>query len=137
MIINYTYPTPQLKRQIKQSVGSSFSIVERLKMGGIGTSKLQMIEASDEIYQLVSHKTDTIYCYIECREKGIVLGFHSTLKVYLWLIPYLFLSIELGSNTVNIESEGNETKLKPPFNGNLELAFFDKLQRLKSNYLEL
>jgi hypothetical protein len=135
MIINYTYPNPKLKNQIKKSVGSSFGFIERFKMGGIGTSKLQMVEASDEIYKLVSHKTDTIYCYIECRNDGIVVGFHSTLKVYLWLIPYLFLEIELEDKFVIIRNEINEIKLKVPFNGKLENSYFNKIDQLKLNHL--
>lgn len=136
MIINITYPSARIKREIASVVGPSFSFIERIKMGGIGTAKLQIMEATDEIHKLLSHTRDAKYCHLECRKMGLVVGFQSVMKIYVWLIPYHQLSIYNNSGELTVYGKSNSIKLSAPFNGSVDKKFIRKVLALKSTYLE-
>lgn len=121
---------------MSQVVGPGFSFMDRLKMGGIGTSKLQIVEATDEIHKLLHHTQDANYCYLECRPKGLIVGFNSSLKVFVWLIPYYALSVYNNSGQLTIYGPKNSIKLIAPFNGSIDKKFIKKILSIKAQYLE-
>lgn len=133
MILNITYPTPKDKRSMAQIVGPAYSFLERIKMGGIGTSKLVIIEATDEIHSLLTVTGDTTYCHLECRKLGLVIGFQTTMKIYVWLIPYRQLSVYYNSGQMTIYGPKNSIKVKAPFNGTIDKKFVRKILTLKSS----
>jgi len=132
MILNITYPTPQQKRDTEKVVGPSYSFMERIKMGGIGTSKLVIMEATDEIHKLLTLTSDTTYCHLECRKAGLVVGFQTTMRIYTWLIPYRQLSVYYNSGQMTVYGPKNSIKVKAPFNGTIDKKFVRKLLALKS-----
>jgi len=119
MIVNITYPSKQITKEIDDVVGVSYTFFERIRMGGIGTAKLQIVEATEEIHKLLSNSLETKYCHLECRRKGLIVGFRSVMKIFVWLIPYHQLS-----------------KLNAPFNGQINKKFIRKVLALKAEYLE-
>ena len=136
MILNITYPTYQTKTEIEKAVGSSFSIWERFRMGGIGSRKMIISEASESISNLLKVNTDTKYCNIEIRRSGLIIGFQSTLRIYAWLIPFYQLHMFHNGSQLNIYSLQDHIKLKPAFNGDIDKKFILKILENKTNFLQ-
>ena len=131
MIINITYPDKRIKREIAKVVGPSFGLIERIKMKGIGCSKLQIVEASPDIQQIISANRDTAYCNLELRKKGLVLGFNSTGRIYAWCIGYHQLNIYCNGGKLSLFGPKHSLKAIPPFNGSLDKSFIRKVLRMK------
>ncbi|WP_299246768.1 hypothetical protein [uncultured Aquimarina sp.] len=96
MLVNNTYRDPELKKILDEQVGKPFSIRERIKLGGIGSPKLNITEASIEINNLLILDNNLNSCNIELRPKGILIGFGVRLETYLLVIPFYKLTIYKG-----------------------------------------
>jgi len=98
MLLNVSYNRPKIKQQIDDSVGKSFSIVERIKLGGIGSGKLVINSASQQIHNLLILDSYTNVCSMEIRPQGVILNFRSILETYALVIPYHKLHIYKGES---------------------------------------
>lgn len=98
MLLNISYNRPQIKNQIDSNIGRSFSLVDRLKMGGIGSGKLVIDTTSQQIYNLLILDSYRNVCSIEMRPEGILLSFRSLLETYALVIPYRKLHIYKGKS---------------------------------------
>ncbi|MEH6406142.1 MAG: hypothetical protein V7767_02590 [Leeuwenhoekiella sp.] len=96
MLLNVSYNNPKIKAQINEEVGQPFTLRERIKMGGIGSSKLFITATSVEINNLLILDNYVNTCNIEMRPKGIIIGFRSLLESYGLIIPYYKLSLYIG-----------------------------------------
>lgn len=132
MIINITYPSHKTDKMIRDISGESFSLIERWRMRGIGSGKLQIEDSSPDIKQIISANKDTAYCNIELRKKGIVLGFNTVGRIYAWCIPYYRLNVYYNGGILSVHGPENMIKASPPFNGRLSMDFLKKVLRLKS-----
>lgn len=132
MLVNITYPDRKTDLQIKNIVGTAFSFIERIKMKGVGCAKLQIKEAAPEIAKLISANSDTAYCNIELRKKGIVVGFNSTGRIYAWCIPYYHLNIYYNSGLLTVFGSNSFIKAQAPFNGTIDKKFIRKILKLKA-----
>jgi len=135
MVINITYSDFETKATIEKLVGPPYSFIERIKMGGIGTSKLLILEATHEIHKLLCITHDSTYCHLECRKSGLIVGFQTKLKIYAWAIPYHHLTIYNNSGQLVIYGPKNSIKVKAPFNGSVDKKFIKKILRIKAEYL--
>ena len=98
MLLNVSYNDPKIKKQINSEVGAPFSLRERWKLGGIGSSKLKITHASIDIHNLLVLDNNNNSCNIELRPKGIIVRFRSLLETYGLIIPYFkfsFLTLKL------------------------------------------
>lgn len=98
MLLNVSYNRPKIKNQINESVGEAFSLVDRVKMGGIGSGKLIINSSSKQIYNLLILDSYRNVCSIEMRPKGIILSFRSLLETYALIIPFYKLKIYKGKS---------------------------------------
>ena len=96
MLLNVSYNDPKIKKQIDSEVGAPFSLRERWKLGGIGSSKLNITHASIDIHNLLVLDNNNCSCNIELRPKGIIVRFRSLLETYGLIIPYYKLKIYKG-----------------------------------------
>lgn len=136
MIINISYPNAKSRQAILDVSGSAFSFWERVQLKGIGSGKLQIKESSEEIAKIIRNNRDTVYCNIELRTEGLVLGFNSSGRIYAWCIPYYQLSIYYNSGILSIHGPNNFVKAQPPFNGKINMKFVKKVLKLKSSNLD-
>lgn len=134
MIVNVTYPDKKTEKIIKDISGDSYSFIERWKMKGIGSGKLQIYECSPEISSIIRSNRDAAYCNIELRKNGIALGFNSVGRIYVWCVPYYQLNIYYNGGTLSVHGPSNSLKAKPPFNGKLSMDFLKKVLRLKAEF---
>ena len=98
--MNVSYSDKKITKKIDAEVGKPFPLKERWKIGGIGSPKLKIVEASMEIRNLLILDNNVDYCNIEMRPKGIIVGFRSLLESYALIIPYYKLTIYKGNLTV-------------------------------------
>lgn len=96
MLLNISHNDPEIKHKINEAVGKPFSLIERLKLNGIGSSKLTIKTANVQIYNILQLDTSRNTCNIELRPKGIIIGFQKRLEVYALVIPYYKLNLYKG-----------------------------------------
>lgn len=94
MIRNISYNNRIIKAEIDAAVGPAFGWMQRIKMGGIGSGRMQIIESSQALWELLSYQRTTKYCYIELRPNGIIVHFRSILESMGWVVPFRHLNIE-------------------------------------------
>lgn len=115
-------------------VGKTLSVFERLKMGGNGSQRYVMVDASHELEELANLDNKTNFCNVELREKGIILRFRSRLETYAWVVPYHLLSIFKNDSHFSVFAGAEFVKLKPAHNAPLNHKFLKKLLEIKANH---
>ena len=97
MLANVSYNNKAQRESIDMLVGKPFTLMNRLKLGGVGSPKLHVVSSSKEIDSLfvLDHNDNT--CNIELRPNGIILRFRSLLETYGLIIPYYKLTIFKGT----------------------------------------
>ncbi len=96
MLLNVSYSDKNITKKIDAEVGKPFTLKERLRLGGIGSPKLEITAASVEIRNLLILDNNADCCNIEMRPKGIIVGFRSLLESYALIIPYYKLTLYKG-----------------------------------------
>ena len=136
MIRNISYNTKELRQEINDTVGKSYSFLKRIKLKGNGSQRYELIEASDELESLIKRDLNTNFCNIELRENGIILRFRSKLETFGWIVPYHTLSIFKADHNFTIFSGAEFVRLKAAHNASLNFSFIKKLVNLKSEYFQ-
>ena len=88
MIYNTTYTNPQTTFMINKRVGKPFPFLQRLKMGGIGSKRMNIIEFSTALKEYSTTVADTQFGFIELRPKGILILINKQLTNYCWPIAF-------------------------------------------------
>ena len=96
MLKNISYNNPKIIDEINNYVGKPYTILKRLKIGGIGSSKLVINSADSIIENLLNLDNNLNYCNIEIRPKGIIIHFKSLLETYGLIVPFYKLKIFKG-----------------------------------------
>ncbi len=96
MLLNVSYNDKKITKKIDEAVGKPLSIKERFALGGIGSPKLHITEASIDIYNLLVLDNSTNTCNVEIRPNGIIVRFRSRLETYGLIIPYYKLNVYKG-----------------------------------------
>lgn len=138
MLLNVSYNNPEVKRKIDTEVGPPFTIRERLKMKGIGSSKLSITSTSVEIRNLLILDSYINTCNIEMRPEGIIIGFRSLLESYALIIPYYKLSLYKGkAEEYSIYRDHYFIKIRAKANDKSTHKFIKKIMDYKAENLPL
>jgi hypothetical protein len=138
MLLNVSYNNPKVKNKIDEEVGRPFSIRERFKMGGIGSSKLIINSASIKIHNLLILDSYINTCNIEMRPGGIIVGFRSILESYALIIPYYKLSLYKGkADEYSIYRDDYFIKIRALARDKATHKFIKKLMSYKAENLPL
>lgn len=106
MIVNLSYTNKENSDKIDRKLGKSFGFIKRLKMGGIGSPRLNLVDADDQVSDLMNRDINRNVCNIELRPRGIIIGFRSKLNPYALLMQYKALKIiRLNPDHYRIESK--------------------------------
>lgn len=100
MLLNVSYNNKEITQKIDEEVGKPFPLKDRWAMGGIGSPKLFITEASLEIRNLLILDNNLDSCNVELRPKGIIVRFRSLLETFALVIPFYKLSIYKGALAV-------------------------------------
>ena len=138
MLANVSYNNKAQRESIDTLLGKPFTLMNRLKLGGVGSPKLYVVSSSKEIDSLfvLDHNDNT--CNIELRPNGIILRFRSLLETYGLIIPYYKLNIFKGTGEVySIHMEHHKIGISSKSKNVRD--FFKKIQqqkaRISDNYL--
>jgi len=131
MLVNISYNNKAQRQEIDAKVGKPFTLLQRIKLGGIGSPKLYVTASSKEIdgLFLLDHNENT--CNIEVRPKGIILRFRSLLETYALVIPYYKLTLFKGtSDAYSIHFEHHKVSISAQ--SEPVRLFFKKIQQQKA-----
>ena len=134
MLKNLSYNCKKTKDLLIDRVGKPLTLFERLKIGGNGSDKLIITDASNDIVELLKLDNNINQCNIEIRSNGIILRFRALLETYGLVIPFYKMVIYKGEKKIySIYIDNQYIKLladKKSIH-----SFIKKINRLKSEYL--
>ncbi len=132
MLFNISYNDKKTTKIINDLVGNPFGILENFKLKGIGSPRLNITKASQEI-ALILNKTNTLkYANIELRPKGIIIGFQSQLDVYALIIPFYKLVIFKPGNHITFHIDQHFISIDTSKNTKKIMEFMGKIEALKA-----
>lgn len=128
IIFNTTYTEKSDLQQINRLLGKSFSFYQKLRLGGIGSSRLIIKNVSHNFQGIINKVSDLNYANIELRPKGIIVHVTSQVKRYSWAIPYYKLII-FNATFFSVHSDGAFIQMKK---SNVNKSFVKKMINLKT-----
>lgn len=93
MILGMNSNDKERRKLIDDCVGKPFSLMERIKKGGIGSRRMLIESASGEFEKCFGYNNDLKYANIELRPKGILIYIKNKVNDYVWVVPYYQLVI--------------------------------------------
>ena len=132
MLRNISYHDNQLRDEINNAVGKSYSLFERIRMGGIGSQRYLITETSKRIDELLSHGNGSNFGNIELRREGLILRFRSRLDILALIVPYKELSLLKSSSDFTLFSGADFVKLQAAHNSRLDYKFINMLVKLQA-----
>jgi hypothetical protein len=130
MILNANKNTKKYIDTIISTVGQSYSIFDRFKMGGIGSSQLRVMEYSENLAECFGNNQDIKFVIIELRKNGLIIYIKNYINNYVWLVPYSQLSI-FKSNLFSIHSNGTFVKIDLKSVQKTNKKFIEKMMQKK------
>jgi len=132
LLYNVTYHKASIEKEINGLVGKPFSAMERIKMNGIGSGRLVIKEASEEILELINKSVDTAYTNIELRPHGVIVGIKSIHETYLWVIPYYLLTMYKNDGHISVYDSKLKMNLSYDKEGKSIMKFLSKVMGQKA-----
>jgi len=130
MLRNISYNNSKIKSEIIDLLGNPFTILKRIKLGGIGSPKYLISQTDSEINSLLILDNNINHCNIEIRPKGIIISFRSLLETYALIVPYYKLKLFKGkSNEYSIYIDKYFIKILAK--KNRKHKFIKKINKLK------
>jgi hypothetical protein len=114
-------------------VDSPYSIVDRFKLKGIGSSRFILSTASENILKKLPTDESTVKVSIELRPKGIILHFKRFTEHFSWVIPYYRLTI-YSSKELSIYENETFMRFSKESLKKTHLEFIKKVIALKAKY---
>lgn len=133
MILETTYKSKNNKELIDDLIGSSFSLMDILKLRGIGSKRMVIDEVSPNLQGYLNTVTDVNYGNIELRPNGVLIAINKGLKNFIWVIPYYQFNF-YKTNGVSIHAQGRFVHFKNNRTLKENKAFFDKMIKFKVEY---
>jgi len=134
MIRNVTYNDKEIKDEIRQEVGDSYSFFHRLKLGGTGSPRFVIVEASKDFNNFLELDNNINYCNIELRPEGIIVAFRSLLETFAWIVPYHMLVLYKSKGTVTVYAGEHFMRLQTLYKNKGDNNFIRKLLHLRSEH---
>jgi hypothetical protein len=110
---NISYNNPEIRDEVNNLVGKSYSLYQRFRLKGTGSPKFLIRNASQDIMDKLNLDSNLNYISIEIRPAGIIVFFRSLLETFGWILPfkaYLFsrdngiYKIEAGEEFVSFDN---------------------------------
>lgn len=133
MLLNTTHYNKEHKQIIEDLIGPSFSLVQKLKMKGVGSKRMIVDEVSPNMQSVMNLVSDINYANIELRPKGILIMITKGHKNFTWIIPYYQLVIyKVNGSSIHAQGKYIHFKNNKMFKENKR--FFNKLLDEKVKY---
>ena len=135
MLLNTTHTSKANKDRINNLVGPSFTLLESIKLRGIGSKRMVVDKVSPNMASILNVVSDTNYGNIELRPKGVLIHVTKGLQNFTWAIPYYQLVVYKTDGS-SIHANGKFIHFKNDKTFKENKAFFDKLMNEKIKYDE-
>ena len=133
MLLNTTHYSKENKEIINDLVGKPYSIMQSIKMKGVGSKRMIVDEVSPNMGHLMNTVSDINYANIELRPKGILIMINRGLKNFTWVIPFYHLVIyKVNGSSIHAQGRYIHFKNNKTFKENKK--FFEKLFDEKVKY---
>jgi len=136
MIFNTTYKNEDYLFESDQQLGNSFSLMERIRLGGIGSGRLMIHQISPKLKLGKLEFSEIDYGNIELRPKGIIVHYTSKLERFSWVIPYYRLNL-YNAQFYSIHANGNFIQFEKNKNYKENKKFLDRMAQRKIDVLDL
>lgn len=136
MIFNTTYNNTDYDIESGLLIGKKFSLYERIKQGGIGSSRLSINSISPKLNLAKLKFSEINYGNIELRPKGIIVHFTNKLDRFSWVIPYYKLVI-YNTQFFSIHANGNFIQFSKSMNYNQNKKFINTMINQRNTILNL
>lgn len=97
-------------------------------MGGNGSRRMRIIETSPYIDDQYLNRVDARYGNIELRKEGILVGFQTVRRIFVYAIPYEDVELSAASNYLRVGDAENYFLFEPLQNSGVDHTFVAKLQ---------
>ncbi|QXP58193.1 hypothetical protein [Olleya sp. HaHaR_3_96] len=135
MLLNTTHTSKANKDRINNLVGPSFTLLESIKLRGIGSKRMVVDKVSPNMASILNVVSDTNYGNIELRPKGVLIHVTKGLQNFTWAIPYYQLVVYKTDGS-SIHANGKFIHFRNDKTFKENKAFFDKLMNEKIKYDE-
>jgi hypothetical protein len=132
MLRNVSDNDKNLQQEIDALVGKPYPLLERIRMGGNGSPRFVILEASSTITGLLALDNNADYCNIEIRPGGIILTFRSLLESFGWIVPFPKLNIFKSGNIISIYAGEDFVRLTSQNNSGTQGEFIRRLLRIRA-----
>lgn len=132
MLLAHSYYSKDTTQLINKTVGRPFGLIDRIRMGGIGSQKMSIVEGNREIAELIGDTGNYRYVNMELRPKGVIVWFRIKQDTWVLLLPYYRLTIYKSPKHLSLFSEQWKLKMTPAYQAELNKKFINKLLELKS-----
>lgn len=134
MLLNTTHLSSKIRKIISNFIGDEFSFFQKIKMGGVGSYRMMILEASDDILKKLNFNQGINYCSFELRKNGVMLHFQNVnYEKISWLIPFYKL-VMFKTEVLSVYSNQSYVKLKVDRNYKLNKKIIRKMLQLKEAY---
>ena len=134
MIFNTTYKNRDYTKESALLVGERFTLFEKIKHGGIGSSRFFINKISQNLHIGFLKFSEIDYGNIELRPKGIIVHYTSKLDRFSWVIPYYRLVI-YNAQFFTIHANGSFIQYSKNINYKQNKKFINKMIKFKNDIL--
>ena len=133
---NITYKNKETEKEINAEMGKPFGLIEKLKLGGIGSRRMIIENFSEDIKNLTLKVSGIQYANIELRPNGIIVHINQGIYTHAWTIPYFRLSVFNG-DFFTIHGGGSHIQFNKEKSWKENKEFLQKIVKLKSEFVSV
>ena len=135
MVLNTTHYNKDHKQLLDDFVGKAYSILESIKLGGVGSKRMIVNELSPNLSFITNAVADINYANIEIRKKGVLIRITKGLKNFTWAIPFYQL-VFYKTDFTSIHAQGKYIHFKNSKTFKENARFFKNLMHEKIKFDE-
>ena len=135
-LYNITYKNKETEKEINAEMGKPFGLIEKLKLGGIGSRRMIIENFSEDIKNLTLKVSGIQYANIELRPNGIIVHINQGIYTHAWTIPYFSLSVFNG-DFFTIHGGGSHIQFNKEKSWKENKEFLQKIVKLKSEFVSV
>tara|TARA_B100000989_G_scaffold232549_1_gene179344 strand:+ start:292 stop:705 length:414 start_codon:yes stop_codon:yes gene_type:complete len=135
-LYNITYKNKETEKEINAEMGKPFGLIEKLKLGGIGSRRMIIENFSEDIKNLALKVSGIQYANIELRPNGIIVHINQGIYTHAWTIPYFRLSVFNG-DFFTIHGGGSHIQFNKEKSWKENKDFLQKIVKLKSEFVSV
>ncbi len=133
-LYNITYKNKETEKEINAEMGKPFGLIEKLRLGGIGSRRMIIENFSEDLSSLALKVSGIQYANIELRPNGVIVHINQGIYTHAWTIPYFRLSIFNG-DFFTIHGGGSHIQFNKEKSWKENKDFLQKIVKLKSEFV--